>query len=257
MNPKLAFQVSPIWFTGPPVSSMPNQTLPIIAITDIELYKQAATGIVTAIGHGGIGSDANAGTTTATAQINLDDAFGAFTVLPGGSLAKQEVAQYPFANQMVAGNATIFSPLDVSLIWDTPMRGNDAWNKRLSVMTQLQAFITYHNNHGGTYTITTPSFIYTNMLLTSLADASRGQNPIPQNAWKFDFTKPLISITDLTAAQNAMMSKITAGLATNGDWTGLAAGLGQPNTLPQFTLPGFLSPVAGPGGNPVPSAVPQ
>ena len=112
MNPKLAFQVSPIWFTGPPVSNMPNQTLPIIAITDITLFQQAATGLVTPLGQGGIGSGDRASVVagnTASAQINLDDAFGAFTVLPGGTLAKQEVAQYPFANQMVAGNATIFS----------------------------------------------------------------------------------------------------------------------------------------------------
>ena len=242
MNPKLSFQVSPIWFTGPPVENMPNKMLPIIAITDINLFAQASTGIVTPLGQGGIGSGDRATTSnTASAQIDLDDAFGAFTVLPGGTLAKQEVAQYPFANQMVAGNATIFAPLDVSLIWDTPMRGAGAWDKRLSVIGQLQAFVTYHNNHGGTYMITTPSFIYTDMLLTSLTDASRGQNPIPQNAWKFDFTKPLIALDDLRSAQNTMMSKISAGLQTNGDWTGIAAGTALPTVLPQFALPGLIA----------------
>ena len=243
LNPKLAFQVSPLWFTGPPIGNTP---LPIIAITDTVLFKQAATGIVTPIGQGGIGSDTVS--SAATAQIDLDNAFGAFQVMPGGTLIKVEVAQYPFANQKVAANATIFQPLEVSLLWDVPMRSPDAWNKKLSTITALQSFINYHNNNGGTFMIVTPSFIYENMLLVSMADSSRSQSPIPQNAWRFDFQKPLIMLDDLTEAQNALMNKLTNGSLTDGSWTGTAAGLGSPVTLPQFTIPGTMTLPVGPGG---------
>jgi hypothetical protein len=232
-NPKLAFQVSPVWLTGPPVANMQGKMLPIIAITDPQLYSQVAMPV---------------GAPRVLNPIDLDDAFGAFQVMPGGSLIKQEVAQYPFANQYVAGNATIFSPLEVSLIWDTPMRGAGAWANRMGVIGMLQAWLYNHNNSGGTFTVVTPSFIYEDMLLTSLTDSSRGQNPIPQNAWRWDFTKPMIRIRDLTLAQSALMSKLTAGTQTDGSWSGYLAGVNVQAQLPQFTVPGTMALPTGQGG---------
>jgi hypothetical protein len=240
-NPKLSFQVSPVWLTGPPVANMPNKMLPIIAITDPALYSQVASQV------GAMGSYQQFRFDTTA----LDDAFGAFQVMPGGSLIKQDVAQYPFANQYVAGNATIFSPLEVSLIWDTPMRGTGAWANRMGVIGLLQAWLFNHNNDGGTFTVVTPSFIYENMLLTSLTDSSRGQNPIPQNAWRWDFTKPMIRITDLAAAQSALMSKLTAGTQTDGSWSGVLAGSNIQAQLPQFTVPGTIALPTGAGGSTV------
>ena len=154
------------------------------------------------------------------ASEDLDQAFGAFTVIPGGTLVNQTAATYPWANQHVAANATIFEPLTVSLIWDTPMRGEGAWGRKFATITNVQSRLTAHNNGGGTYTVVTPSFIYQNLILKGMTDSSRGSNPVPQNAWRFDFEKPLVRIEDLRAAQSLMMSKLTKGLPTNGYWTG-------------------------------------
>jgi hypothetical protein len=254
---KLSFQVSPLWLTGPPVASSPPGMVPIISITDPQLFQQVAG---RPPGQGGIGSDTVASQSSQgqgnAAGADLDDAFGAFTVVPGGTLVKDEVAQFPFANQWVASNAQIFQPLEISLMWDVPMRGANVWTQRMSVITQLQAVLTNHINSGGTFTITTPSFIYVNLLMTNMSDASRGNSPIPQNAWRFDFVKPLIAITDLQAAQAALVGKVSAGLVTNGQWTGTLAGSNLPASLPQFITTGVLpatGALAGAGGVTVPS----
>ena len=164
---------------------------------------------------------------------NLDHAFGHFQLLPGGDAIKQTAAEYPFANQHVASNATIFQPLNVSLMWDTAMKTPDAYARKFAIMTNLQAALYEHNNQGGSYAIVTPSFIYTDMILLNMTDRSR-PGPLPQNAWQFDFTKPLIRISDLVAAQSAMMAKLTKGLQTDGSWTGTQAGLNLGVSLTQM-----------------------
>lgn len=234
---KLSFQVSPIWLTGGLVAGPIDTMLPIIAITDYDLYQQALS----------FQQNQN----VQVAPTSLDEAYGAFTVLPGGNLVNQTPATYPFANQVVAANATIFEPLAVSLIWDTPMR-KAGWSTRYSKMTNLQSILTQHNNLGGLYTVVTPAFIYQNMILNSLTDASRGTNPIPQNAWRWDFSKPMIRLSDLANAQSALMSKLTNGTITGGQWSGSLAGVGLAPALPQF-LTGILRTGAqgllgGPGG---------
>jgi hypothetical protein len=214
---KLAFQVTPIWLTGRPVAALPGGMLPLAALTDPQLWQDLTGQFVEQV-----------------EVWNLDKAFGAFQVLPGGTLLAQDAATYPFANQWVASNATIFNPLQVSLVWDTPMKDPNAWNRKYMIIQNVQARLTDHCNNGGTFTVLTPSFIYEGMLLLNLSDASRGNNPIPQNAWRFDFNKPLVRMTDLLAAQNVLMYKLTHGLETNGAWTGHAAAVGVTGSLTQF-----------------------
>ena len=54
----------------------------------------------------------------------------------------------------------------------------DARRERLetkfAIITNVQSRLTSHNNDGGTYTVMTPSFIYQNLILTGMTDASRG-----------------------------------------------------------------------------------
>lgn len=240
---KLAFQITPIWLTGAPVVGQPNGMLPLAALTDPDLYQSATNQAEAAtIFSSQTTVDRN---NVRSYRLNespawdLDQAFGAFQVIPGGTLINQDIAQYPFANQHVASNATIFNPLNVSLVWDTPMKETDAWNKKFMILTNVAARLTDHNNGGGTYTVLTPAHIYENMLLKNLSDASRGSHPIPQNAWRFDFEKPLIRITDLQNAQNILMQKLTKGLETNGQWTGTGVSAHLSGTLPQF-LPAAL-----------------
>jgi hypothetical protein len=176
---------------------------------------------------------------------DLDDAFGAFNVLPGGQLVLQQIGQYPFANQSVAANAVIREPLNLSVIMDTPMRGPNAWVIKQAVFTALKATLENHNNSGGMYTIATPAYIYDNMVMLSLTDSSRGNNSLPQNAWRFDFQRPLVSLQDAQGALSLLAGQLSGGLPTTGAPTGtqIPAESAQPQS--QRTFPGVSAALAG------------
>jgi hypothetical protein len=232
---KLSFQVSPIFLTGPPVSNVPSGMVPFLSIVNPGAFPAsqvaggaynpgAATGVASTFNLSGVAQD----------EFDLDNAFGAFNVMPGGTLVAQTVAKYPFANQAYAANAIIRDPLHVSLIWDTPMRGSNAWGQKLTIMQTVKARLDAHNNAGGTYVVATPSYIYDNLIMIGLSDASRGSSQLPQNAWRFDFERPLVTLQDLHAAQSALMSKITNGVITDGSLSGAGAGLGSITSQPQM-----------------------
>jgi hypothetical protein len=210
---QLSYQVCPIVLTGGAAGQVPGGMLPILS-----LFSGA--------GGSGLGLPFDIG--------DLDDAFGAFNILPGGTLVSQTIAKYPFANQYVAANATIREPLTLSVIMDAPMRGPSAWAIKQMVMTALKTTLDNHNNLGGTYTVITPAYMFENLIMTSLTDNSRGNNSLPQNAWRFDFEKPLVSLADIQGAQNQLMSKITGGTFTDGSLSGIQQGtpVGQAQLQP-------------------------
>jgi hypothetical protein len=162
---------------------------------------------------------------------NLDETFGTFNVLPGGTLVAQTIGKYPFANQWVAANAVIREPLTVSVIMDAPMRGNQAWSIRQVIFMALKATLDSHNNMGGMYNIATPAYFYENMVMTALTDNSRGNNSIPQNAWRWDFEKPLVVLSEIQGAQNQTLQQISNGLRTSGATSAVMPG----STVAQVT----------------------
>jgi hypothetical protein len=195
---QLSYQICPIVLTGGVAGQVPAGILPMLSLfyasgTALELPYDIS---------------------------DLDDAFGSFNVLPGGTLIQQSVGKYPFANQYVAANATIREPLTISVIMDAPMRGSNAWNVKQTVMTALKATLDAHNNNGGTYTVVTPAYVYQNLIMTALTDNSRGNSPLPQNAWRFDFEKPLVTLADAQGAQNQLMGRLTNQVFTLGNQTG-------------------------------------
>jgi hypothetical protein len=220
---QLSYQVCPIILTGGIAGQIPGGMLPMMNLFSFS----NSLGLPFDIG-------------------DLDDAFGSFNVLPGGTLVSQTIAKYPFANQSVAANAVIREPLTLSLIMDAPMRGPMAWQIKQMIMTALKFTLDEHNNVGGMYTVATPAFMYDNLVMTSLTDNSRGNNSLPQNAWRFDFEKPLISLQDAQGAQNNLMSKISNGLPTDGQISGPQPGLQNADTTQSRTykVTGGLS-----GGN--------
>lgn len=178
----------------------------------------------------------------------LDNAFGSFTVIPGGTLNAQTIPKYPLADMTLAANAIVRDPIQVSLMWDIPMRGVNAWANRLSTMQNLKGLLDQHNNAGGRYIILTPSYYYENCIFVALTDNSRGTQPIPQSAWRFDFERPMVvTVPDATGAQSLLMSRITAGLKTPGTWSYPAAGGsgGQPNLSPGPNTAAPLAPAVG------------
>jgi hypothetical protein len=216
---QLAYQICPIILTGGIAAQVPGAMLPILSL----MYPG--------------GSALNL-----PYNINdLDDAFAAFNVVPGGQLILQQIGQYPFANQWVAANAVIREPLTISVIMDTPMRGTTPWAIKQQVFTSLQATLESHNNAGGTYTVATPAYIYTNLVMLALTDTSRAANSLPQNAWRFDFEQPLVSQQAANGIQNQQMSMITNGVVTTGTAGPTPATAAQPQSMQTFKIAGAMA----------------
>jgi hypothetical protein len=232
-TPKLDYQINPIILVGGIAGQIPGGMIPLLSMF--------TTGATTSLG---LPFDIG----------DLDDAFGAFNILPGGTLISNSIAKYPFANQSVAANAIIREPLTLSVIMDAPMRGVNAWNVKRMIFTTLKMTLDSHNDAGGMYTVYTPAFQYDNLVMVSLTDNSRGNNSLPQNAWRFDFERPLVALTDLVGAWNQFMQKIGNQLPTPGNISGSSPGFTSGNAILAQTIKtgGGLT-----GGTPPPVQVPS
>ena len=230
---KLSYELSPIILTGGVAQLIPGGMLPVIAITQ-------GLDFVTGILSGG--------------DVDPNDFFATFQPLTGSSLIRQQIAKYPMANQSVAANSVIADPLGVSLMMIVPARGDGGYPLKLATMTALQATLATHNNSGGTYTVATPSFIYTNCLLASLTDISTGATHQRQNTYQWDFEMPLLTLAAAQAAQNSLMGKITAGLPVDGQpaWSGLGPTVNNP---PSLAAPSVLPSASSTSGSGVAGAL--
>jgi hypothetical protein len=192
---KINFQITPIILTGGIAAQISGGQLPLINLLNIGTTSS---------------------TEVTTLPGDLDEAFGAFNVLPGGTLVTQSIGKYPFANQDVAANAVIREPITISVIMDAPMRplnhmeNIDVWAIKMTAFTALKEALERHNNSGGLYTIATPAYVYTNCIMLNMTDNSRGSNSLPQNAWRFDFERPLVALVELDLSYNSLMGKINA-----------------------------------------------
>lgn len=147
-----------------------------------------------------------------------DDYFAKFTLIPGGTLLENQIAEWPLANQAVAANAVIAQPLKLSLAMVCPAGDVVSYLGKLSVMTALQSSLLQHTAQGGWYNVATPSFIYQGCLLKMLTDITeleRGGQV--QAAWRWDFEQPLITTQGAQGAQNQAMAKISAQTKLSGD----------------------------------------
>lgn len=177
----LAFQVSPIIMTGGTVGLMP-----VIGLT----------GQLLSLLQGGGG---------------LEDFYATYLPIPGGNVINNAVGTYPFANQQVAANAIIEQPKHISLLMIAPVRATGGYLTKLAIFTSLQAAFQNHNRAGGTYTVMTPAYIYTNCVMTGMTDVTGGDTKQRQVQWQIDFFNPLISQGDAKNAQNQLMGALTGG----------------------------------------------
>lgn len=199
----LLFRITPIMLTGGVAKGIPGGTLPIGALTD-------ALGLVDGLLTGGL--------------MTLDDAFAHFTPASGGMLLNYEVGAYPFANQTVAANATIMEPLEFSMIMECEPRGGNYYELRTATIEALQATLAVHINMGGTFTVLTPHFTYTNCLLVHMVDVSNDPDRKPGTHFQFDFLRPVITKAEATSAVDSLMSKLGAGQQSDGAWTAATSG---------------------------------
>jgi hypothetical protein len=206
---KLAFQLSPIFLTGGVAQFIPGGVLPIIVLTE-------ALNLPLGLIAGG-------------ENIELDDFFAHYIPQPGGTLIENQIAQYPFANQAIAANALIQQPLRVSLRMHCPARATLGYAAKLATMLLLQSTLQQHNRTAGTYTIATPSYFYTNCIMTGMRDITGGETHQAQSTWQLDFEQPLLTLQQALAAQNSLMSKLSSGGQVSGQpaWSGADANIGQ------------------------------
>ena len=183
-----AFQISPIILTGGIASSFGVGAIPISVITE------------------------TAGLTIGTAVSgSLNQAFANFRPLPGSTLIRNQVAEFPFYTQQIAANAMIQQPLNISMLMYCPANQNTTVGLKLAVMTMLQATMQLHCQQGGTFTVMTPSQIYTGCLLTSISDVSSEETNQVQWAYQWDFVQPLITFPSLIPNLNPSLSSLTGG----------------------------------------------
>ena len=72
-----------------------------------------------------------------------------------------------------------------------------------------------HVQLGGTFTVLTPAYTYTNCLLTSLRDVTSPSDKQVQFMYQWDFVQPLITISGATSVLGNLMQKVTNGTAVS------------------------------------------
>jgi hypothetical protein len=186
---RLSYELSPIILTNGIAANLPGGVLPIINIL----------------------GDADIDT-----GFNTDgrDNFAHFQPIPGSTLIDNEIGRYPFANQAVAANSIIANPLVVSLLMLCPVNQQGGYDDKSSRITSLKSQLDAHNGAGGTYTVATPGYIYTNCILLNVRDVTKAGPGQVQSAYQWDFIKPLLTLEDAAQALNALLSKIDANQPT-------------------------------------------
>lgn len=224
----MSYQKSPIVFNGGIAADLPGGMLPVISVTQAGNYSK---GVLS-------GSDG----------LDLSGFLFDFFPLPGGTLAENQIGSYPFANQSVAANSIITQPLRISLLMLAPVRGPGGYDQKLSVFQSLKSALDNHTALGGTYTVATPSYLYTDCILLGLKDVSNGDEKRPQSQWQWDFVQPLLTLDAARAAQNTLMTKISNGAPVTPNADGEVSYSGQ--------QPAVGSPPSGVGPSTVSAARP-
>jgi len=219
----LSYELSPIIFCNGIASQAPGGVLPIISITEADSFP---SGI---LGAGG--------------PIDVNDYFAHFLPAPGATLGENQIGEYSFANQAVAGNALIAQPLYVSMIMVCPARGADGFAVAKAKMTALVSAMAQHDAMGGTYTVVTPKYDYTNLVRLRMPDASTAQTHQAQNTYQIDFKAPLLTLEQAQQAQSSLMAKLGNGAMIQGQptWSGTSPTVGQTGSLAGATTPAAQS----------------
>ena len=181
------FQASPILLKGGLVENWPLSTMPISLITEsADILFAPVDGLP-------------------------NQTFASYRPLPGSTLIKNQIAEYPFFTNQIAANAQIQQPLNVSMLMYCPANNNTTAFLKTAVMTALQNTLAQHCQLGGRFTVLTPSYIYTDCLLTAVTDVSTEETNQTQWAYQWDFVQPLITFPTVTNALNNVLTSLTGG----------------------------------------------
>jgi hypothetical protein len=214
---KIAYQLSPIFLTGGSAvtGQIAQQTIPFIFLTE--------------------GLGLNTLFSIPRQNIELDDFFAHFVPMPGATLADNQIATYPFANQAIAANALIKQSLNISMRMICPVRNRLGYAAKIATMMLIKSALDSHNNSGGTYSILTPSYFYTDCLLLKMTDISGGESAQSGHTWQLDFVQPLLTLEAAQQAATGLMGIMqNGGKVTGSFWSGVNSVIGQ-------IAPGFAS----------------
>lgn len=205
---ELAFVVSPIYLTGGLAGTVPGGTVPLISYTEGAIFDSL---------------------TAAGTARDVNRFFAHFMPVPGSTLVKNAIGQYPFANQSVAANAIIFEPLTVSMMMICPAKSPGDHRQRQALFASLKRTIDSHNLAGGTYSIATPSYLYVDCVFVQMTDASAGETRQAQYRYQLDFLQPLVTQKQAQQSYNNQMSKIGSQTQLAGaSWSGAGSTVGDP-----------------------------
>lgn len=209
---EIGYELSPIILTNGIAQGFPGGMMPIVLLTQ-------AANFVTSLVNGNSPFDSNT-------------YFGHFRPLAGTGLINNELGKYPFANQTVAANAIITQPLTISMLMVSPVNQAGGYISKLVTFTALKTALDKHTQQGGTFTVATPSYIFTNCVLLRLTDVSSESSKQAQNAWRFDFERPLLALDEAQQVLGSLMSKISGGLPQVGTpgWSTVDSAIGAVKT---------------------------
>lgn len=202
----LAFQVSPIILHGGSAANALGGMMPIVAtLSSLVGTTQGALS-------NGIGTN---------------DFPWRFLPIPGGTVINNAVATYPFANQQVAADAIIEQPKSISLLMISPVKDTAGYLTKLALFMAFRASLQSHIEAGGTFHIATPSYLYTDCLLTTMTDVTPGDTKQQQVQWQIDFVQPLVTTQAADSAYNSLMQKLSGGSKiTDPSWSGTQPSVG-------------------------------
>lgn len=163
--------------------------------------------------------------------IENGEFFAHFKPLSGGTLADWEIAQYPFASMQVAANAVVQQPLKISMVMVSPAQTGGGYLIKQAILTAMKSIIETHILSGGSFTVITPAYTYTNCLLTSIRDITSPNDKQVQYMFQWDFEQPLITASGAQQVLGNLMNKFENGLPTpsNLSWDST-----PPNQVPAY-----------------------
>jgi hypothetical protein len=145
--------------------------------------------------------------------------FAQYRPLPGGTLEEWQVAEYPFASFQTAANAVVQQPLKISMQMICPAQNAGGYILKQAILSALKLVLDQHILSGGSFTVITPAFTYTNCLLTGLRDISSPSDKQVQYMFQWDFVQPLITESAAQSALQGFLDKVSNQLPSNSSWT--------------------------------------
>jgi hypothetical protein len=145
--------------------------------------------------------------------------FAQYRPLPGGTLEEWQVAEYPFASFQTAANAVVQQPLRVSMQMICPAQNAGGYILKQAILSALKYVLDQHILSGGSFTVVTPAFTYTNCLLTSIRDISSPSEKQVQYMFQWDFVQPLITASGAQSAFANFLDNVGGQLPSNFAWT--------------------------------------